>query len=241
MWLCVSSAWVASLGLNELLRFEAELHTEGSVPGALGPCSPRSADGPMIIISRPLSYLTTSSRTANSCFTRFTASVPWTAIFLLVLYFVHNINLYRDPAPGSIHLCLTAGKVSRWEFCSFFPLLFIPFNCVDSLRVRVWTFIVSSPQTDVIVFNWEKLFELTFVSANGLIQVWALYAFSLKISALSGWKWSKTVFAASMFCLDRLKWCNDIKWCQKNSSQVLCRQHSIITILLLLLYQQQQI
>lgn len=58
------------------LRFGAELHTEGSVPGALGPCSPRSADGPMIIISRPLSYLTTSSRTANSCFARFTASAP---------------------------------------------------------------------------------------------------------------------------------------------------------------------
>lgn len=39
-----------------------KLHTEGGVPGALGPCSLRSADGLVIIISRPLSYLTTSPR-----------------------------------------------------------------------------------------------------------------------------------------------------------------------------------
>lgn len=46
-------------------------------------------------------------------------NAPRTAIFLLVLYFAHNINLYRDPAPGFIHLCLTSGDISHWGFCFF--------------------------------------------------------------------------------------------------------------------------
>lgn len=50
-------------------------------------------------------------------------SAPRMAIFLLVLYFVHNINLYRDPAPGFIHLCLTSGYISHWGFCFFLRLL----------------------------------------------------------------------------------------------------------------------
>lgn len=50
-------------------------------------------------------------------------NAPRTAIFLLVLYFVHNINLYRDPAPGFIHLCLTSGDISHWGFCFFLCLL----------------------------------------------------------------------------------------------------------------------
>ncbi len=50
-------------------------------------------------------------------------NAPRTAIFLLVLYFVHNINLNRDPAPGFIHLCLTSGDISHWGFCFFLRLL----------------------------------------------------------------------------------------------------------------------
>lgn len=50
-------------------------------------------------------------------------NAPRTAIFLLVLYFVHNINLYCDPAPGFIHLCLTSGDISHWGFCFFLCLL----------------------------------------------------------------------------------------------------------------------
>jgi len=44
--------------------------------------------------------------------------------FSSVLYFVHSINLYGDPALGSIHLCLTSGKSSPgglFLFFSFFP------------------------------------------------------------------------------------------------------------------------
>lgn len=98
-----------------------KLHTEGGVPGALGPCSLRSADGLVIIISRPLSYLTTSPQ---QLLRRLLRNAPRTAIFLLVLCFVHNINLYCDPAPGSIHLCLTSGGISRWGFCFVFSCFF---------------------------------------------------------------------------------------------------------------------
>lgn len=90
----------------------------GPVLGARGPCSPRSTDGPVIIISRPVlpdHFLT-----------------PWTAVslaslrrymnshFSSVLYFVHSINLYCDPALGAIHLCLTAGKSSPGGLFVFF-------------------------------------------------------------------------------------------------------------------------
>lgn len=90
----------------------------GPVLGAPGPCSPRSADGPVIIISRPVlpdHFLT-----------------PWTAVslaslrlymnshFSSVLYFVHSINLYCDPSLGTIHLCLTSGKSSPGGLLVFF-------------------------------------------------------------------------------------------------------------------------
>lgn len=116
MWPRVRSPWRPCLGWIRCLCRGDELHTEGGVPWALGPCSLRSADGLVIIISTPLSYLTTSpcaSWTAGSL-----ASLQC-AIFLLVLYFAHNINLYRDPAPGFIHLCLTSGDISHWGFCFF--------------------------------------------------------------------------------------------------------------------------
>lgn len=116
MWPRVRSPWRPCLGWIRCLCRGDELHTEGGVPWALGRCSLRSADGLVIIISTPLSYLTTSpcaSWTAGSL-----ASLQC-AIFLLVLYFAHNINLYRDPAPGFIHLCLTSGDISHWGFCFF--------------------------------------------------------------------------------------------------------------------------
>lgn len=101
-----------------------KLHTEGGVPGALGPCSLRSADGLVIIISRPLFYLTTSPHAYP------TAALPaslqcstddhFSSCSLLCTY----INLYCDPAHGSIHLCLTSGYVFRWGFCFVFSCYF---------------------------------------------------------------------------------------------------------------------
>lgn len=90
--------------------------------GSPGPRSPRSADGPVIIISRPVLP------------DHFLA--PWTAVslaslrrrlkshFSSVLYFAHSINLECDPAPGSVHLCLASGRSSP-EGC-FFPPSFSP-------------------------------------------------------------------------------------------------------------------
>lgn len=97
--------------------------------GSPGPRSPRSADGPVIIISRPVLP------------DHFLA--PWTAVslaslrrrlkshFSSLLYFAHSINLECDPARGSVHLCLASGTTSPEDF--FFlslsfspPLLFHP-------------------------------------------------------------------------------------------------------------------
>lgn len=119
MWQCQqpSAAWPGFLG-----RGLCCAPYGGPVLGARGPCSPRSADGPVIIISRPVlpdHFLT-----------------PWTAVslaslrrymnshFSSVLYFVHSINLYCDPALGSIHLCLTSGKSSPGGLFFFFSLVF---------------------------------------------------------------------------------------------------------------------
>lgn len=78
--------------------------------GSPGPRSPRSADGPVIIISRPVLP------------DHFLA--PWTAVslaslrrllkshFSSVLYLAHSINLDCDPAPSSVHLCLASGRSS---------------------------------------------------------------------------------------------------------------------------------
>lgn len=100
--------------------------------GSLGPRSPRSADGPVIIISRPVLP------------DHFLA--PWTAVslaslrrrlkshFSSVLYFAHSINLDCDPAPGSVHLCLASGRSSP-EGC-FFPRLFRPlFYFIQGLKL----------------------------------------------------------------------------------------------------------
>lgn len=126
MWQCQqpSAAWPGFLG-----RGLCCAPYGGPVLGARGPCSPRSADGPVIIISRPVlpdHFLT-----------------PWTAVslaslrrymnshFSSVLYFVHSINLYCDPALGSIHLCLTSGKRSPGGLACF--LFFLFFSLPQSL------------------------------------------------------------------------------------------------------------
>lgn len=115
MWQCQqpSAAWPGFLG-----RRLCCAPYGGPVLGAPGPCSPRSADGPVIIISRPVlpdHFLT-----------------PWTAVslaslrrymnshFSSVLYFVHSINLYCDPALGAIHLCLTSGRSPPGGLLVFF-------------------------------------------------------------------------------------------------------------------------
>lgn len=98
----------------------------GPVPGSPGPCSPRSADGPVIIISRPVlpdHFLTPWTAVSLASLRRHTSGH-----FSSLLCFVHSINLCRDPAQGSIHLCLTSGTSARWRIaCSFFFFLFLFF------------------------------------------------------------------------------------------------------------------
>lgn len=112
--------------------------------GSPGPCSPRSADGPVIIISRPVlpdHFLT-----------------PWTAVslasprrymnshFSSVLYFVHSINLYCDPALGSIHLCRTSGKSSpRGSSFPFFLGLYQPRKKKRTIRIVFLILILILP------------------------------------------------------------------------------------------------
>lgn len=98
----------------------------GLCRGARGPRSPRSADGPVIIISRPV--------------LPDHVLAPWTAVslaslrrrskshFSSLLYFAHSINLECDPARGSVHLCLASGTTSPEDFFSsvsfFLPLFY---------------------------------------------------------------------------------------------------------------------
>lgn len=130
MWPCQqpSAAWPGFLG-----RRLCCAPYGGACAGSPGPRSPRSADGPVIIISRlvlPDHFL-----------------APWTAVslaslrrdlkshFSSVLYFVHSINLYCDPAPG-LHppVSRLRQELPRGPFLFFYPsLLFHP----RSLPTRV--------------------------------------------------------------------------------------------------------
>lgn len=148
MWQCQqpSAAWPGFLGRGLYCAPYG-----GPVLGARGPCSPRSADGPVIIISRPVlpdHFLT-----------------PWTAVslaslrrymnshFSSVLYFVHSINLYCDPALGSFHLCLTSGKSSpgglriffSWSLPRLEKQLSGLFSRQWNIRVNVASFHSESP------------------------------------------------------------------------------------------------
>lgn len=115
MWQCQqpSVAWPGFLG-----RRLRRAPYGGPVLGAPGPYSPRSADGPVIIISRPVlpdHFLTPWTAVSLASLRRYTNSN-----FSSVLYFVHSINLYCDPALGAIHLCLSSGKSLPGELFVFF-------------------------------------------------------------------------------------------------------------------------
>ena len=159
MWQCQqpSAAWPGFLG-----RGLCCAPYGGPVLGARGPCSPRSADGPVIIISRPVlpdHFLT-----------------PWTAVslaslrrhlnshFSSVLYFVHNINLYCDPALGSIHLCLTSGKSSPGGLFSFFFLGLYKPRKKETIRIVFQTMehesklvLILAPKPPFCLWLWHNV------------------------------------------------------------------------------------
>lgn len=152
MWPCQqpSAAWPGFLG-----RRLCCAPYGGACAGSPGPHSPRSADGPVIIISRlvlPDHFL-----------------APWTAVslaslrrdlkshFSSVLYFVHSINLYCDPAPG-LHppVSRLGQELPRGLFFTFFfPATFIsskvftrPSKKIKAVFILTWQPKVSHDSTD---------------------------------------------------------------------------------------------
>lgn len=143
MWPCQqpSAAWPGFLG-----RRLCCAPYGGACAGSPGPRSPRSADGPVIIISRlvlPDHFL-----------------APWTAVslaslrrdlkshFSSVLYFVHSINLYCDPAPG-LHppVSRLGQELPRGLFFFFFPTFISSKVFTDtSKKIRVVFILTWQPK-----------------------------------------------------------------------------------------------